>query len=90
MRPGFEPTVGESVCLSMAPANLLRATIVAYGLPLLGALLGAGIAQILRTGEAGAVALSLFGLVVGVAVGRRRLAAQKCLRQFTPTAEVLP
>lgn len=87
VRPGFEPSVGESVRLSVAPAMLLRATFLTYGMPLLGALLGAGVAHFLRTGDGIAAALSLAGLAAGAAAGRQRLAARRCLGQFTPTME---
>lgn len=84
---GQIPIIGETVHLSLPPSGLLRAAGIAYGIPLLGALCGAGVAFMLAAGDAAAALLSLAGLAAGVVTGRRLLARGTCARQFAPAME---
>lgn len=70
--------------LELAPHNLLRASLLVYGLPLLGAVAGAAGAWILGTGDLGAAIATLAGAGVGILAGRLRLQRTGCLRDFTP------
>ena len=70
---------GERVVVGVAESALLKAALTAYGLPLLSALLGGGLAQG-RYGEDGAAMLGvLAGFAIGFALARmiaRQLAAR--------------
>ena len=76
---------GDVVALELAPANILRAALIVYGLPLAGAALGAALAYSLIPGDAAAAAMALVGLFTGAMVARQRLANEACLARFTPT-----
>jgi sigma-E factor negative regulatory protein RseC len=80
--PGLEE--GAVVALELAPASVLRAALIVYGLPLAGAAVGAALAYALMLGDAGAAALALVGLCAGALAGRQRLASESCLARFTP------
>ena len=80
---GFEE--GDVVALELAPANVLRAALIVYGLPLSGAAIGATLAYVLALGDAAAAAMAVVGLSGGVIAGRQRLASESCLARFTPT-----
>ena len=75
---------GESVRLAIPSSRLLRASMLAYGLPLLGALsltmFGWLIVQPLS--DAAAALFAMSGLLIGFFVGRRRLKKESCARQF--------
>lgn len=86
---GIHPRVDDRVEISLAPDNLLRAAGTVYGLPMIGAIAGAGVAYWLWPGDAGAALLALLGLGAGLAVSRWRLRQATCLRQFTPRIERL-
>ena len=77
---------GDRVQLTLAPASVLRAAIVVYGFPLLGALAAAALAYGLSLGDLGAALAALAGIGAGMLVGRRRLRRTQCLREFLPTA----
>lgn len=79
---------GDLVRLELAPDHLLRAAWLAYGLPLLGAILAVGAAsRFAGTGsELPVIACGLFGLVVGLMAGRRILQREGCLQHMTPVA----
>jgi len=83
--PGIDVDEGDIVRIELAPRNVLRAAAIVYGLPLSGAAIAAAIAYLAGLGDAGAAALAILGLFAGLYAGRRRLARQACLAQFTPT-----
>lgn len=75
---------GDHVIVELAPNNLLRASALVYGLPLLGAVLGAGGAWLSGAGDLGAALAALAGAGAGMLIGRLRLQNNECLRAFTP------
>ncbi len=79
--PGIAVDVGDDVSIEMAPHSLLRAALLVYGLPLAGALLGAGVAHALGLTDLGAGLAGLGGIAAGFVLARRRLG--NC--EFTPT-----
>lgn len=83
---------GDQVAIELAPNNLLRASFIVYGLPLLGAVAGASGAWLSGLGDLGAAIAALAGGGVGVLTGRRSLQRTGCLRTFTPvvTARIAP
>lgn len=87
---GVHVDVGDTVRLVIAPRDLLGASLLAYGLPLAGLLLGAlaaaGIAS--APGDAVAVALGGLGLGAGLVLGRWRLRRVGCVRRFEPVVEL--
>jgi positive regulator of sigma E activity len=70
--------------IELAPNNLLRASLIVYGLPLFGALAGAAGAWLSGAGDLGAAISALAGAGVGILAGRLRLQRTGCLRAFTP------
>jgi sigma-E factor negative regulatory protein RseC len=76
---------GDVVELSLAPDSLLRAALIVYGLPLIGAVAAVSIAWGLSLGDVAASISALAGLLLGLAIARRHLGKQRCLRQFVPT-----
>lgn len=78
---------GDEVRLALAPSSLLRAALLAYGLPLAGLVTALGIAWYLKQSLADrpAVALAAVGLVAGLLVGRHFLNRDGCLRNLVPT-----
>ncbi len=82
---------GDEVRIELAPNNLLQASMIVYGLPLSGAVLGAALAYFFGLGELYAAMAALGGILAGLMVARLRLQRATCLRQFTPTiVERLP
>lgn len=78
---------GDAVQLRLAPAGLLGAAATVYGLPLLGALVAAGVAWLLRLGDAAAAMLAIPGLLTGFLLGRARLKRVDCINDLVPTVE---
>ena len=76
---------GDEVRIELAPSNLLQASLIVYGLPLSGAVLGAALAYFAGVDEPYAATAALGGVVVGLLIARLRLRTSQCLRQFTPT-----
>ena len=76
--------VGDRVRLEIAGTSVLRAAGLVYGLPLGGALLGAGLAWWSGAGDAAAALAALAGALAGISAGRRRLRRETCLQQFRP------
>jgi sigma-E factor negative regulatory protein RseC len=76
--------VGDRVRLELAGDNVLRAAGLVYGLPLGGALAGAGLAWWSGAGDAAAALAATVGALSGIATGRRRLRRAACLEQFRP------
>lgn len=89
--PGLDLKPGDEVRLTLAPSHLLRAAILAYGLPLLGVLLALGIAWSLNHGidDRFAVALAMGGLLTGTLLGRHLLNRDGCLKNLVPTVSGL-
>jgi sigma-E factor negative regulatory protein RseC len=86
---GLSPMIDDIVEISLAPNNLLRAALIVYGIPMLGALAGAVIAYAASLGDAGAATAALLGLGFGLVISRWRVRQASCLRRFTPTIERL-
>ncbi len=82
---GVEVREGDEVRIELAPQHLLRAAMIVYGLPLLGAVSGAAVAYLAGLSDLHASIAALGGIVLGLAAARMRLRAAQCLRQFTPT-----
>lgn len=81
--------VGDTVSLSLPPERLLRASLLAYGLPL-GALAAAPLLASWLWGPLHDLVLAgiaMAGVVVAVAAGRRRLSRDACLSQLQPSIE---
>ena len=78
---------GDRVLLTLHPAGLLRAALIAYGLPLFGTILVLLLGNWLRDGlsDADAVLLAVIGLVTGLLAGRRTLRHAGCPGSLTPT-----
>ena len=82
--PGLELSLGDGVSLELAPEDLLRASMTAYGVPLLAMLLAAGGAYLAGLGDVETVAATVAGTLVGMAISRARLHRGDCLRRMTP------
>lgn len=76
---------GDEVRIELAPRHLLHAALIVYGIPLLGALVGAAIAYTLGLGDLYAAFAGLGGIAVGIVLARQRLQASRGLCEFTPT-----
>ena len=87
LSPGLGLKVGDEVKLELAPANLLRAAFLAYGLPLGGIIIALGVAGFLDRAldDQLAVLLAVGGLVGGVLLGRHYLNKDGCLKNLVPT-----
>jgi sigma-E factor negative regulatory protein RseC len=85
--PGLDVRPGDEVVLTLEPSHLLRAAMLAYGLPLAGVVVAVGIAWYLnRTlSDHLAVALAVAGLAAGVLFGRHFLNRDGCLKNLVPT-----
>lgn len=80
---------GDRVQLTLAPSELLRATMFVYGLPLAGIvlMLVAGWLVMSPLSDAQGIALAVTGLAAGLLAGRWRLHRRDCLKQFVPKIE---
>ncbi len=76
---------GDEVRIELAPSSLLQASLIAYGLPLSGAVLGAAFAYFSGLGELYAALSTLGGIAAGLFAARVRLRSTSRLCQFTPT-----
>lgn len=87
--PGLSLRPGDAVRLTMAPAQLLRAALLAYGLPLGTMLLFLALAWGATGGlpDAMAVPAALVGLVAGLLAGRRILAGDAACRRMVPVID---
>ena len=85
--PGMDLKPGDDVRLTLAPSHLLRAAVLAYGMPLAGVIIALGIAWIMsRTlNDVLAVTLAICGLVAGALFGRHFLNQDDCLKHLVPT-----
>jgi sigma-E factor negative regulatory protein RseC len=89
--PGMHVSAGDRVSIELAPRNLLRASLLVYGLPLAGAVGGAALAYLSGFGDAGGAIAALAGAGAGLLAGRYRLRQAGCLKDLTPSiAACLP
>ena len=84
VRDRLELDVGDQVRIALSPNDLLQAAVTAYGAPLAGAVVFAGIAYLADSSDLAATLATLTGLVIGIGVGRWRLRRNACLERFTP------
>jgi positive regulator of sigma E activity len=84
LSPNIEIHNGDWVSIVLEPRNLLRASVIVYGYPLLGAVLAALLALKLEMGDAAGAVAALAGLFSGMLIARIRLGKTRCLRDFTP------
>lgn len=85
--PHLSVEQGDSVELSLASENLLRAALIVYGLPLSGAITAAGLAYLLRLGDSAAAVAAVLGLAIGLLLSRWRLRYGDCMESFVPYVE---
>ena len=83
--PGSRLSEGDEVQLTLTPDSILRASVIVYGVPLLGAVIGAAVAYGFSLGDLGAATAALGGLGAGLMFSRQRLNRSECLREFMPT-----
>ena len=82
---------GDTVTLSLSDSSILRAAIIAYGIPLTGVIVSLSCAWLwfgaLSDGAGAGIAAA--GLLAGWVWGRKRLASPACRRELLPrlTAE---
>lgn len=84
LSPNLEIRNGDRVSIVLEPRNLLRASVIVYGYPLLGAVLAAIMAMKLEIGDAAGALAALAGLIAGMLIAKTRLRKTRCLRDFTP------
>ena len=76
---------GDEVRIALEPRNLLRASLIVYGLPLGFAVGAAAFAYFAGLGDLGAALAALVGVAGGLLVARSQLRRSGCLRELTPT-----
>jgi sigma-E factor negative regulatory protein RseC len=81
---GLDIKSGDLVSIALESRHILRAALIVYGSPLLGAVVAAIVAFSMGFGEAEAVLAALLGLLAGILVAKLRLQNTQCLRDFTP------
>ena len=84
--PGMTVRRGDTIELTIGPKFLLRAAMLAYGLPLAGVVLFPGLAW-LATGSIAdnmGIVLAVAGLAFGLILGRRILQRESVCEQFVP------
>ena len=84
LAPGLELREGDRVRIELAPDGILQASLIAYGLPLAGAVLGAGAAYLAGVGDLAGVLAVLTGGGAGVLAARGRLRRSPCRDRLTP------
>ena len=82
---GVDVQEGDAVRIELSHRQLLRASWLAYGLPLVAAVSATGIAYFFGLDDSYAVVAAVVGLAVGFLVARRQLSSAACLYRFTPT-----
>jgi len=86
LSPHLRLSEGDEVRLTLEPSNLLRASVLVYGLPLAGIILmllaGWLISRPLSDPEA--IVYAVVGLAAGLGAGRWQLNRRDCLKQFVP------
>jgi len=78
--------VGDQVYLELSADGLLKASFLAYGLPLLGAVtaLLAGWLIAGSLNDASTIGLAIAGMLAGLVAARVRIGRDRCLEQFVP------
>ncbi len=71
--------------IALEPRNLLRASLLVYGLPLAFAVIAAALAYVTGLGDLSAALAALAGVAGGLLVARSQIRKSGCLREFTPT-----
>ena len=76
---------GDEVRIELEPRNLLKASLIVYGLPLGFAVATAALAYLAGLGDLSAAVAALGGVAGGLLVARSQVRKSGCLREFTPT-----
>lgn len=86
IEPGMSLRAGDQVRLSLQPARVLQAALLAYGLPLAGISIALATALLFEQSlsDAKAIAYALSGGTVGLLVGRQFLKREACLQHLLP------
>lgn len=86
---GITFEIGDVVTLTLAPAQLLRAALIAYGLPLVALVGSAWLASGVAGGQdnPAAIGIVLAGMALGFLASRRILDRDASCRQFVPAIE---
>ena len=82
---GVDVREGDAVRIELSHRQLLRASWLVYGLPLVAAVVATGTAYLFRLDDTYAAVAAVAGLAVGLLVARRQLSLAACLYRFTPT-----
>lgn len=87
LSPGLGLKAGDEVRMTLAPSHLLRAAVLAYGLPLAGIVIALGAAWYLNQSldDHFAIALAIGGLLIGGLFGRHFLNKDACLKNLVPS-----
>lgn len=82
---GLTVSEGDEVRIALEPRNLLQASLIVYGAPLVAAIAAAALAYLADLGDLDAAMAAIGGIAIGLLFARFRLRRANCLRQFTPT-----
>lgn len=82
--PGIVLRVGDRVEIGLAESGLLRASLIAYGVPGAGVVVGASLASIFRLSEPASVLLTLSAFVAGLLLARRMASSAGTDRRCQP------
>jgi len=84
---GLSVRLGDTIELTIGRKFLLRAAMLAYGLPLMTMMSFLGLAWILpgNPGDGTGIVIAASGLVVGLVIGRQILGRDSVCEQFVPT-----
>jgi len=82
---GVDVHEGDAVRVELSSRQLLRASWLAYGLPLVLAVTATGVAYLFGLDDFYTAVAAVAGMAAGLLVARRRLSAASCLYRFTPT-----
>jgi len=76
--------VGDRVELQLGSHRVLQAALIAYGLPLSGALVAASLAYWFAPGDLESALAAILGMAIGMLIARRRLQRRNCLHEMLP------
>lgn len=82
---GVDVHEGDEVRIELSSLQLLRASWLVYGLPLVAAVIATGVAYLVGLDDFYAVVVAVVGMAAGLVVARRQLSSAPCLYRFTPT-----
>lgn len=87
--PGHDYRAGDKVTLSIASSSLLRAALLAYGLPLAGTVLALTLGWLVMVplGDLAGAVFALAGLLAGFFAGRSQLRKEDWCKQFVPSID---